>query len=239
MRYSMTRPILIFWIFISTVSLGQTSIYKPFKMIIIAPDTATIEDNLKVLIDTVEQNYIRRYYYSLKQMEDLLNFKESDEMKKEFEKNRERLEKNLKAARSLETEIKKFKYFETIPIYTSEVFQLFFNEYPPNSVFQVVRKSSLKSDNPERIANEYGADYVVTYKDIHTDSKGGQTIMRITTTLYSKKMRKVLWEKKNTGDMNSYGDMWTCLDPLSCLLITSVRSTSEEIYETVSKLQQR
>jgi hypothetical protein len=209
-------------------------------MIIVAPDTAIIEDNLKVLIDTVEQNYIRRYYYSVKQIEDLLNFKGySDEMKKEFEKNRERLEANLKAAKSAEPEIRKFRYFETIPIYTSEVFQIFFNEYPPESVFQVVRKSSLKSENLEQIANEYKTDYVVTYRDIYTDSKDGQTIMRITTTLYSKKTGKILWEKKNTGDTNSYGDMWTCLDPLSCLLITSVRSTSEEIYATVSELQQR
>ena len=234
------RPILIFLTLISTMSLGQTSIYKPFKLIFIAPDTAVIANDLKLFIDTVEQNYIRRYYHSIKQMEDLLNFKNyPDEMKKEFEKNRVSLEENLKAAKSNETEIKKFKYFETIPIYTSEVFQLFFNEYPPNSIFHVVRKNSLKSNNLEQIATEYKADYVVTYKDIHTDLKAGQIRMLLTTTLYSKKKSKVLWEKENTGDTNSYGDMWTCLDPLSCLLVTSVRSSSEEIYETVSKLQKK
>ena len=195
---------------------------------------------LKIFIDTVEQNYIQSYYYSLRQMEELLNFKDySEEMKKEFEKNRPRLEENIKAAKSIEPEIKKFKYFETIPIYTSEVFQLYFNEYPPMSNFQVIRSGSLKTDNLGQIANEYDADYVVSYKNIHTDSKDGQTIMRLTTTLYSKKKSKVLLDKENTGDTNSYGDMWTCSDPLSCLLVTCVRSSSMEIYEVVSKLQRR
>lgn len=236
----MIRLILTFLILIPTISFGQKGIYKPFKMIIVAPDTAIIEDDLKVYVDTVELNYIRRYYYSVRQMEDLLNFKDySDEMKKEFEKNRSRLEENIKDAKSLEPEIKKFKFFETIPIYTSEVFQLYFNEYPPNSTFQVVKKSSLKTDNPEQLANEYNADYVVLYKNIHTDSKDGQTIMRLRTTLYSKKKTKVLLDKESTGDTNSYGDMWTCSDPLTCLLVTSVRSLSMEIYEVVSKLQRR
>jgi hypothetical protein len=193
-----------------------------------------------MFIDTVEHNYIRRYYYSVKQMEDLLNFKDySDEMKTEFEKNRPRLEENIKTAKSIESEIRKFKYFETIPIYTSEVFQLYFNQYPPNSIFQVVRRSSLKTDDLEQIANEYNADYVVLYKNIHTDSKSGQTIMKLTTILYSKKKAKVLMDKESNGDTNSYGDMWTCSDPLGCLLVTSVRSSSMEIYEVVSKLQKR
>lgn len=236
----MTRLILIFLISTSTISFGQKGIYKPFKMIIITPDTAIIDDHLKIFIDTVEQNYIRRYYYSVRQMEELLNFKDySDEMKKEFEKNKPRLEENIKAAKSLEPEIKKFKYFETIPIYTSEVFQLYFNEYPPISTFQVIRSESLKTKNLEQITNEHDADYVVLYKDIHTDSKDGQAIMRLTTTLYSKRKTKLLMNKESTGDTNSYGDMWTCSDPLSCLLVTSVRSSSMEIYEVVSKLQKR
>jgi hypothetical protein len=65
------------------MSFGQKGIYKPFKLIIITPDTAIIEDDLKVFIDTVEHNYIQRYYYSVRQMENLLNFEDySDEMKK-------------------------------------------------------------------------------------------------------------------------------------------------------------
>ena len=236
----MTRLILTFFILIPMISFGQKGMYKPFKMIIITPDTAIIEDDLKVFIDTVEHNYIRGYYYSVKQMEDLLNFEDyPEEMKKEFEKDRPRLEENLKASKAVESEVNKFKYFETIPIYTSEVFRLYFNEYPPNSTFQVVRRSLLKTDNLQQIANEYNADYVVSYKNIHTDAKDGKTIMRLTTTVYSKKKTKVLLDKESTGDTNSYGGMWTCSDPLTCLLVTSVRSSSMEIYEVVSELQKR
>lgn len=239
-KRTMTKQILTFLILIPTLSFGQQSIYKPFKMVIITPDTAIIEDDLKVFIDTVEHGYIRRYYYSMKQMEDLLNFKDfPDEMKKDFEKRRPILEESLKAQKSMEPEIKKFRYYETIPLYTAEVFQLYFNEYPPNSTFQVVRKGALKTDNLEQVSNEYNADYVVSYRNIHTDSRAGQTIMKLTTTLYSKKMAKILLDKEVAGDMKSYGDMWTCSDPLSCLLVTSVRSSSMEIYEVVSELQKK
>jgi hypothetical protein len=102
-----------------------------------------------------------------------------------------------------------------------------------------VKRGSLKTDNLEQIAKDYEADYVVSYKNIHTASKDGKTIMRLTTILYSKKKTKVLMNKESTGDTKSYGDMWTCSDPLSCLLVTSVRSSSMEIYEVVSKLQRR
>jgi hypothetical protein len=116
---------------------------------------------------------------------------------------------------------------------------MYFNEYPPYSTFQTVRTTDLKSNDLKEIADQFKADYVVRYKGIQTDNDGNRVIMKMTTTLYSRKISKVLWEKLGTGDMNSYGDMWTCMNPLSCLLITSVKSSTTDIFETVSEREKK
>ena len=77
-------PVLLF--LVSTFSFGQKSEYRPFKMIIVSPDTAVVDNELKNFADTIESNYVKRYYNSMKQMEDFLTFNDyPDDMKKQFE----------------------------------------------------------------------------------------------------------------------------------------------------------
>jgi hypothetical protein len=218
---------------ISTLSFGQQSEYRPFKMIIISPDTAIIDEELKLFPDTIESDYVKRYYNSIKQIEDFLDHTDDKKMRKEYEE-------KLKFAKQSEIEIKKFKYFETIPVYSSSVLQMYFNEYPPNSTFQVVRTKDLKSKNLKEIAEAYQADYVVKYTGVYTvNFHNGVIAMNLMTILFSSKDSQILFEKRSVGNMNSYGDMWTCSNPLSCLLITSVKSSTTEIYDTVSKRQKK
>jgi hypothetical protein len=210
-------------------------------MVIVSPDTAIIDSQLKNLADTIESDYVKRYYNSIKQMEDSLTFNSYPaDMKKQFEETKKKYEVSLKVAKNSEQEVKTFKYFETIPVYSNSVLQMYFNEYPPNCIFQVVRTKDLKSKNLKDISETYKADYVVSYQDIHTyKGDDGLTKMKLTTVLFAAKGSKVLLEKQTTGDMNSYGDMWTCANPLSCLLITSVKSSTTEIFKTVSERQKK
>ncbi|SHH29927.1 hypothetical protein SAMN04488109_3588 [Chryseolinea serpens] len=173
-------------------------------------------------------------------MEKLLDYYNSpDERDKDTEERKKRLVEQLKAAKAMEPEIKKSKYYELIPTYSAEVLQLYFNEYPPHSIFQVVRRRELHSEDLGQVSGQFKADYVVKYDNIHSVHKGDQITMRLTTTLYSKKKSNILWKKETSGEMRSDGDMWTCTDPLTCLLITCVESSFEEIFQTVSRLQSR
>ena len=47
----------------------QEGRYKPFYIMIISPDSATIDDSLIPLIDTVQLEYIKSYYSHIQQME--------------------------------------------------------------------------------------------------------------------------------------------------------------------------
>lgn len=235
----MRQIFLTLFLLTTLQSLGQTGNYRPFKMVIISPDTATLDSGLKMFQDSIEADYIRGYYKSIKEMEEFLNWKNDSPDKKEIDESKKRIEENLRIKKQSEQYVKRFRYFETISIYSNSVLQMYFNEYPPYSTFQTVRKADLKSNDVKKIADDFKADYVVTYSDIKTDSDNGQTIMKVTTTLYSRKKSKVLWKKTGTGDMNSYGDMWTCMNPLSCLLITCVKSSTDDIFETVSRAQKK
>jgi len=208
-------------------------------MVIVSPDTATIDSGLRMFQDSIEADYIKGYYKSIKQMEEFLNWKSDSPDKKEMDESKKRIEENLRIKKQSEQYVKRFRYFETISVYSNSVLQMYFNEYPPYSTFQTVRKTDLKSNDLKKIADDFKADYVVTYSDIQTNNDNGQLIMKLTTTLYSHKKSKVLWEKTGTGDMNSYGDMWTCMNPLSCLMITCVKSSTDDIFETLSKAQKK
>jgi hypothetical protein len=208
-------------------------------MVIVSPDTAIIDKGLTMFKDSIEADYLRGYYKSIKQMEDFLNWKSDSGDKKQIEESKKRIEENLRIKKQSEEYVKKLKYLETISAYSNSVLQMYFNEYPPYSTFQTVRTTDLKSNDLKEIADQFKADYVVRYKGIQTDNDGNRVIMKMTTTLYSRKISKVLWEKLGTGDMNSYGDMWTCMNPLSCLLITSVKSSTTDIFETVSEREKK
>lgn len=208
-------------------------------MVIVSPDTATIDSGLKTFQDSIEADYIKGYYKSIEQMEQFLNQKDESPGKKEMDESKKKIEEILKIKKQSEQYVKRFRYFETISVYSNSVLQMYFNEYPPYSTFQTVRKTDLKSNDLQQIADDFKADYVVTYKDIRTVNDNGRLIMKMTTTLYSRKKSKALWEKTETGDMNSYGDMWTCMNPLSCLLITCVKSSTTDIFETISKAQRK
>ena len=234
------RKIPLVLLFLSSIfSFGQTSEYRPFRMVIVSPDTATIDEGLKMFKDSIEADYIKGYYKSIKQMEDFLKWKDDSADKKQIEESKKRIEENLRIKRQSEQSVKRFRYFETISVYSNSVLQMYFNEYPPYSTIQTVRTTDLKSTDLKEIADHFKADYVVRYNNIHTDNEGNRVIMKMTTTLYSRNDLKVLWEKLEKGDMNSYGDMWTCMNPLSCLLITSVKSSTTDIFETVSLRQKK
>jgi hypothetical protein len=225
---------------ITFVCNGQTGLYKPFKLVIISTDTAVIDSSLKPYAHTIEQSHLANYYNELKflklQAEDttypetLMTAEEAKELRQQAETELDYLIKN-------ESQIKEFRYFNLISEYSASVYQLYFNEYPPLSTIQLVKRASLEMKAIAMVADSLRADYVIAYKDIRTEVKKGQLVMKMKTILYSKAEGKILIESESTGDVNSYGDMWTCSDPLSCLLTTSVKSSSETVFDILRKRQ--
>ncbi|MGG9971705.1 hypothetical protein ACQ33O_07905 [Ferruginibacter sp. SUN002] len=222
-------------------SYGQKGEFNPFKLIVLQPDTAIIDKTLYADIDSVQSDYQTRYYNSIKQMEDLLNFKDySKEMEQEFKVTQEKLQKEIPLAKAQEEEVKKFKYFQTISSYSTEVYNFYFNEYEPFSTIIELPNQSIDITSLNKLADSSKSDYVIFFSNIHTETNDGLPILKLTTSLYSKKSNKIIFTKETEGDLNSRGDMWTCSNTaLSCLLINAVRTSTDEIAPVIAKAQIR
>ena len=92
-----------------------------------------------------------------------------------------------------------------------------------------------------KLADTSKADYVVFFSNVHSEVKDGLPILKLTTSLYSKKDNKLILIKETEGDKDRRGDMWTCAFevPLSCLLINGVKTSTDEVAPIIAKAQLR
>ena len=225
----------------TTIScFGQQGNFNPFKLVIVSPAKASIDNSIISFVDTIQQDHLNSYYASIKEMEEMLSstyYPKELITEKQFKETQQETKSALDSAKKYENKIRQFKYYQTISEYSTRVYQFYFNEYPPFSTFQLIDNSKLTINNLKHIADSLEADYVVGYKDIHTVNKNGLLIIIMTTILFSKKENKILLETTTAGDENSYGDMWTCSNPLSCLLVTIVKSSTDKVAEILVKRQ--
>ncbi len=237
----MQRILTTILLTLSLTTYGQRGMWKPFKLCVIKPGTAFIDKSLFSDRDSIEADNLKSYYASLKQMEDLLNFKDySKEMEKSFQETQERLKKQIPLMKAQEENVKKFKYFQTISQYSTQVYNFYFNEYEPFSTIVELPNQKTDLSSLKNLADTSKADYVVFYSNIHTVDKDGLPILKLTTSLYSKKDNKIILTKETDGDTNSRGDMWTCgSTTLSCLLINGVRTSTDEVAKVLRKKQIR
>lgn len=225
---------------LSLTTYGQRGMWKPFKLCVIKPDTAIIDKSLFNDRDSIEADNLKSYYSSLKEMEDLLDFKDyPKEMEQSFKETHERLRKQIPLMKAQEEIVKKFKYFQTISQYSTQVYNFYFNEYEPFSTIVELPNQKTDLSSLKTLADTSKADYIVFYNNIHTVDKDGLPILKLTTSLYSKKDNKIILTKETDGDTNSRGEMWTCNInvTLSCLLINGVRTSTDEVANILRERQ--
>jgi hypothetical protein len=235
----MKKIFTAFLLTIGLASFGQRGKFDPFKLIILKPDTATIDKSLAGDIDSVQSDYLKIYYYSIQRMENLANSKNFPD-DTSFKTTQEKVKHALVAAKAAEPEIKRFKYYQTLSSYSTDVYNFYFNEYEPFST--IIELSSQNTDlaSLNELADTAKADYVVFFGNIHTELRDGQPILNLTTSLYSKKESKIIVTSETEGDTNSRGGMWTCGSTiLSCLLINGVRTSTDAVAPEVAKRQTR
>jgi hypothetical protein len=234
--HNMHKVLLVFFLLLSLVSNGQTGMWKPFKLIVIQPDTAVINTSLLNEKDSIVATQLKRYYQSVTALETFVNCINCPRDSGDTEKMKEELAR----LKSYENEAKNFKYFQLISSYSTEVFNFYFNEYEPYST--VIELPNQKTDikSLQTLADTAKADYVIFYNNIHSVEKDGLPILKLTSSLYSKKNNRIILTKETEGDTNSRGDMWTCgSSNLSCLLINGVRTSTGEIAKILRRRQIR
>ena len=180
-------------ILISFSSFGQNGMWKPFKLLVIQPDTAIIDRTLFNGRDSIVQTQLRRYYTYVEQQERLLKCEECDSAIKE------QVKKALPKIKAQEAEVKKFKYFHLVSSYSSEVYNFYFNEYEPfSTIIQIANRiTDLKS--LKNLADSSRADYIIF---LHKHSFGGQTrltCLKADNINLFKKGQQNHFKKRNRG----------------------------------------
>lgn len=229
--------LLIFFIF---NLFGQKGNFEPFKLAVEKPNFAKIEEGLKHQIGTIEETYVEQYSSMIKQLEELVQFDGySDEMKSQYEEMKQETLTQLESLKSREQEVKDFKYYEFMSYYLTSVLNFYFNEYEPFSEIYEIPNFHNDGTDYKVIADSLKADYVISFEDIKSLESNGLYQMESRLILYSTVENKIIVEEKIYGDTNSYGDMWTCSEELTCLFITSVRNSIQIISKTLVEKQGR
>ncbi len=235
----MKKLFTILLLSLGLMSYGHMGRFNPFKIIVIKPDTAIIDKSLFADIDSIQSDYIKRYYNTVKEMEELINSKyfENDTS---FRMRKEQMKVDLVNVKALEPEKKQFKFYQALSAYSTEVYNFYFNEYEPFST--IIESPNQKTDviSIITLADSAKADFVIYFSNIHTELIYDSPVLKLTTSLYSKREKKIILVKETEGDTTSRGDMWTCGGTtLSCLLINGVRTSTDEVTRIIAKKQMR
>jgi hypothetical protein len=217
----------------SLVSYGQKGMWKPFKLLVIQPDTAIIDKSLSGYRDTIEAQNLKSYFTWISQMEGALTFKSTDSITKKG------IQKSLAIAKAQEAKVREFKYFQLVSSYSPQVYNFYFNEYAPLS--EIYENPYYPTDiaHLTALADSAEADYLIFYTNIHTFQRDGGLWLKMTTSLYAKQERQLIFSKETEGNTRSLGDMWTCGNELSCLLINGIRTSTDAVTEILRKRQIR
>src|SRR6187551_314315 len=81
----------------------------------------------------------------------------------------------------------KFKYYQELSVYSTEVYNFYFNEYEPFSAIIELPSQNTGIASLKQLTDTSKADYIVFFNNVHTETKYGMQILKLTTSLYSKK----------------------------------------------------
>jgi hypothetical protein len=229
----MKKIIILVFLAITITANAQEGKYVPFKLIVLKPEKVTIDSSFDQFKDSIVQTQTAKYYRSIKNYEDMANCKTCDFEKEDIERY-----KNIAAElKKIEPEVKKFKYFEMLSAFSSEIYNFYFNEYDPYSMVTELPYQNTSINELKLLAEARGVDYIIFFSEIHTVTKNKLTSLMLTTSVFSKKENKVILNIETSGDTKSRGEIWACTNPLNCLFTNAVRTSTNEVSDLLRKLQ--
>ncbi|NML19975.1 hypothetical protein HHL16_03770 [Pseudoflavitalea sp. G-6-1-2] len=209
---------------------------KPFKLLIVQPDTMLVHPTLAKDIDSIRAEYIRTYQASIREMEaTLLTLKDSTNAD----------ERDLKAiiltelAKSKKGGLAAWRVANLIAEYSEGVYSFQFNEEEPYSTFQIIPPFTIDKASIMQLATKEKANYVLYFSNIRTYYKEGVPAMFMTSNLYSVSEKGLILQEDRESDALNKGDMFACNEkyPLKCLLLNSVKLSVEAVLPAIAKRQ--
>jgi hypothetical protein len=253
------KTLLTTYLIISTFifSWGQENtkqhIFKPFSVIIIKPDDAQIADTLSVYAESIEAKQSAMYLSVIRSLENRRKHSDDDEKRKidaEIHQTKERAKND-----------RNFKYFHSIAFKTLRELKSLFNsneietDYTLNNPVltgEVLDHTQLRTLN-EGIGESYKADYIVSFENIHTAGTKQSPTFRYVVKLLSTATNEEILRKEIEGNtsVDNYKSLRQifpsgghergihCDNYLECMIISAVRSSTEELFKAIEKRQKK
>jgi hypothetical protein len=225
------------WMYVPALGQGKTDKeYKPFSILIISPDSISLHESLKPLVDTVEADFREVYYSYIKQMELFEKF--------EPEEKRQETKLKIQRAKLAEMDVHNTYYYQFIPMLTcSELWDLFNAEGNHDFSFDFISRDELFSYDIKKISDYYQTDYILTYKQISTPLQNGEPVLKIEMELFGGKEKKIIYEGVAYGHARFYTDnsgvLRACSNDLQCLLESGVISSTSNLFAFLKRRQKK
>jgi hypothetical protein len=234
------RNIYILFILISQLTFSQGKLKKTFRMVVMAPENIEVPTELNQFKDSIVNVRIKGFHNEKIRLKHNLTAKATDypeDMRESIEDRKKRAEVQLRYMDSVEPSIKDYKFYNDM-LYSVAILNMAFNEYEPYSVINGMEYTKEVEMDFESYCKKNNLDYLMFIDDFVISKSENDFIMTSTLKIYSQKEKKIILQKTIKGDTNSYGDMWTCANPLSCLMITTEKSALENVIPEIRKRQQ-
>lgn len=237
----MKKLLLLFVLNCQLLFLAQAqNEFKPFKLLIIQPDTMLVHPTLAKDIDSIKADYIRKYQASIREMEaTLLTLKNSTSAE----------ERELKAIILAELAKHKttrggfasWKMSNLIAEYSEGVYTGQFNEEEPYSIIQTIPGFRIDKASILQLAVKEKANYILYFTNLRTYFKDGIPAMFMTSNLYSVSDKSLILQEDRESDARNKGGMFSCNEkyPLKCLLLNSVKLSAEAVFPVIAKKQSK
>jgi hypothetical protein len=217
------------WLNMLALAQDKTT-FKPFSILIISPDSISLHESLRPLVDTVESDFREVYYSYIKQMELFEKF--------EPEENRQETKLKIQKAKQAEMDVHNTYYYQFIPMLTcSELWDLFKAQGNNDFSFNFISRDELFSYDLKKISDYYQTDYILTYKQITTPLQNGGPVLKIEME------NRTIYQGVAYGHTRFYTDnsgvLRACSNDLQCLLESGVISSTSELFTFLKRRQKK
>ncbi len=213
----------------------QESRYRPFRVVIVSPDTAIINDSLVPYVDAVEKEFKDTYHEMLREIELRRDSVSHDE--------KEKIESEIRKVKTFESDVLNFRYYDMVAIATFVSLQEDFKKYPwedrESLECLIVDNSELQAEGLAMLALRYDSDYVLYFKDIVAEKHTNDFEINMTAGLFSRLDAKVLFEKRVSQEGNDFLCQLYRQNLLQCMMTRVVDEVSRELFEILNDRQKR
>src|SRR5258706_798012 len=190
MRFSMKKIFFLLFLFTGVNGMTQKNNNLYLVLGILQPDTAMLEGALKSDVKIVEQDQQEKYNNAIRQMEMVMNLKDySKENEKQMSRTREEIKKMLPLLKEKNT--KNFRYYHLLSSSLGEACTAQFGKNPLIRIEEYNLQAS-EIDRLNEIAGKMNCDYIIFFSDIRGQSTNNSPVLKLTTSVYSKKDNAVI-----------------------------------------------